>query len=390
MSERYLFFTNECVGLGHFRRALLLSTAVVERDPSATCLIITGTSPAGDQPLPRGVDVVKLPSLARNAEGNHTARRLGVELDEVVRIRTAIAAAAADAFRPTVAVVDKTPLGLHNELAGVLAALRRRGCRVALGLRDVDDSPERVRRAWDTHTVRNAIERFYDLILVYGEADGNDTVTLLGWTDLPIDVHAVGFVGVELPARGAADLVAPYVLVTAGGGVDGAPLFETYLDAVRERPLPVASVLVTGPLMSAEDVDRVRARAAGIDAEVFEFRPDMAAVTAGAHAVVSMAGYNTVSEALRSGAPLLLVPRVRPSREQLVRAESLALQGRASMLHPDTMTPATMRAALDALLAKPRRQPLAEAGGARRAAEILAAPDWGRRSESRTAVVAAA
>lgn len=389
MSRRHLFFTNECVGLGHFRRALALATAVVEHDERATCLIVTGSSSTGDQPLPRGIDVVKLPSLARDADGLHSARRLGVDLAEVVRMRTAIATAAADAFGPSVAVVDKTPLGLHNELAGILPALARRGCRNVLGLRDIDDSPERVRAAWSSPTIRNAIERLYDAILVYGDGDGGDALSVMGWEDVEVPVHEVGLVGVALPDRGPADLTEPYVLVTAGGGSDGAPLFEAYLAALRLRPLPIRSLLVTGPLMPAADAARIRSLAQGLEATVVDFRTDMEAVMVGARAVVAMAGYNTVSESLRAGAPLLLVPRVRPSREQLVRAETLVEQGRASMVHPDAATPVVLREALDRLLASERAEIDDDADGARRAAAILTAIASGDRDACLVAVDAA-
>ena len=80
----------------------------------------------------------------------------------------------------------------------------------------------------------------------------------------------------------------------------------------------------------------------------------MAAVVVGARAVVTMAGYNTVSEALRAAKPTLLVPRIAPSQEQLIRATGLAACGAAEMLHPDQLTPATLREAMDRLMVRSR------------------------------------
>src|SRR5260370_34658044 len=65
-----------------------------------------------------------------------------------------------------------------------------------------------------------------------------------------------------------------------------------------------------------------------------------------------MAGYNTVAESVQARTPLLLVPRVRPGQEQLIRARFLAERGLAEMIHPDELTPATMRAALDRLVSR--------------------------------------
>ena len=98
----------------------------------------------------------------------------------------------------------------------------------------------------------------------------------------------------------------------------------------------------------------------------------MEAVIAGARAVIAMAGYNTVAELVRAGKPSLLVPRVRPSEEQLVRATALARAGSVMMLHPAELTPPRLRSMLDTLLDQ-RSLPHdpAEHDGARNAAEIL-------------------
>jgi predicted glycosyltransferase len=53
-----------------------------------------------------------------------------------------------------------------------------------------------------------------------------------------------------------------------------------------------------------------------------------------AEAVVSMGGYNTACEVLDRGLPTLMVPRVRPRKEQLVRALALAPWSRITVLDP--------------------------------------------------------
>jgi predicted glycosyltransferase len=124
--------------------------------------------------------------------------------------------------------------------------------------------------------------------------------------------------------------------------------------------------------MRHSEARRIDELGAGLAVRVEEFRPDMESVIAGAKAVVAMAGYNTVAELMEARKPCLLVPRVKPREEQLLRARALVAAGLADMLHPDSLDPATMRAALDALLA--RSPPELESSwhnGATRTAEIL-------------------
>src|SRR5437016_7118415 len=49
--------------------------------------------------------------------------------------------------------------------------------------------------------------------------------------------------------------------------------------------------------------------------------------------VVSMGGYNAVCEVLSAERPTVIVPRVRPRKEQLLRAQALQRRGVARMIH---------------------------------------------------------
>ena len=57
-----------------------------------------------------------------------------------------------------------------------------------------------------------------------------------------------------------------------------------------------------------------------------------------------MGGYNTVTEVLSFEKQALLVPRVIPRREQLIRVQRLHELGLVDMLHPDDVTPAALSA----------------------------------------------
>jgi len=371
---RFLFCTNECVGLGHMRRTLTLAGAVTERDPDASALVLTGAPIAPGLQLPARVDTVKLPMLARDPVRGLGARNLVMESGDLHDLRASLAHAAATAFAPDVAVIDKLPLGLGGELEPTLEALRAAGTRIVLGLRDVEEDPMQVRRRWREMNAEDALRRYYDTVLVYGPAGGDaDALSCVGWNDARVRVEHVGYIGAPLPDDPPRDLPRDYVLATVGGGADGFPVLSAVVEAVRERPLPLPVVVVTGPLMDPAEVRRLRERAAGHAVHVFEARPDMDAVVAAARGVVAMAGYNTVAEVTRAGHPAVLVPRVGPSNEQLIRARALAGTGSFAMIHPDELTPGRMAAELASMLGRPRPtfEP-AEHRGAAVAAEILA------------------
>lgn len=67
-----------------------------------------------------------------------------------------------------------------------------------------------------------------------------------------------------------------------------------------------------------------------------------------AHSVVAMGGYNTVCELLHLGRRTLVVPRVKPRTEQLIRARRLAARDLVDFLHPAELSPAALGAWLSA------------------------------------------
>jgi predicted glycosyltransferase len=371
---RALFITNECAGLGHLRRTINLARAVTEADPEATALIVTGSAALGSFELPTRVDTVKLPVFRREANGTLYAATLGVDMPMIESLRSEILRSAAIAFDPDVVVVDKTPLGLRDELVPMLEELRRRDrARIVLGLRNVEDEPARVRAAWAEGNTLAAVERYYDLVVVYGpEETTGDALSCLGGADLSVPVEHVGFVGNRPASTPPDDLPDGYLLVTVGGGSDGHDLIDAVLDCEQHAPLPFPIVVVTGPLMPADEVARLASRCDGDHLRLFDFRHDMANALAGARGVVTMAGYNTISEVLQTGVPALVVPRVRPSAEQLIRANDLVALGLVDMLHPDSITPERMWHAVLQMTARPRR-PIdnADYRGAARTAELL-------------------
>src|SRR5207247_6942343 len=87
-------------------------------------------------------------------------------------------------FDADVLVVDKVPRGVFDELLPSLEMLRARArARIVLGLREILDDAEAVRREWDEGDYTSAIRAFYDRIWVYGDRSVYDTVTEYGFPE---------------------------------------------------------------------------------------------------------------------------------------------------------------------------------------------------------------
>lgn len=373
---RTVLFCNEMLGLGHVGVSLSVAEELV-KDPDDTAVIVTGSPAAGTFRLPPGVDVVKIPTAPVDADsawastGRNAAAGLHLEQERITGLRADIYLAAVERVDPDVVLVDYRPVGRYRDVVPALEAVKRRGRAInAFGVWDSDDSPAALRTTW-TDDLIGDVGRLYDLAFVYGPPEPDD-IRVAALHSAGLAVHEVGFVSRPPATTCPSDLEPGYLLVMAGGGVDGAPMFEAVVDAVSDREIDVPLVLLTGPLMSAAEISSLRESASAIDALVFESRSDVRELLFGARAVVSMAGYCSTTEILASGKPALFVPRVIPREEQFNRARRLAADGRAAMLHPDDLSASTMGEAIVELLAAEPR-PAARLSGAADVRSVLAA-----------------
>ena len=242
--------------------------------------------------------------------------------------------------------------------------LAAHGTRVVLGIRDVLDDPLVTRQEWLADRTRDALARWYHQIWVYGDRRLHDPLALL-----PIPRHIAknviytGYLAHGRGSSGCRPAKRPYVLAAFGGGADGFTVADAFVRS--ELPHGYDGILLAGPQMPpeqvrdrepgredphderAEDEDgrglgRSAAQRAGM--RVIASVDDAAGLVAGAAALVGMGGYNTVCEAIAARTPMLVIPRVVPRREQLVRASVMSEAGLIDMLLPESLSPEAISA----------------------------------------------
>jgi len=348
---RIALYSHDTMGIGHMRRHSLIAQLLSRGSSKAAILMVAGAREAGLFALPAGVDCLTLPALRKQSNGQYGSRRLAISLEELAALRSKTIRAALDAFDPDVLIVDNVPRGALRELDSTLAYLRSRSrTQCVLGLRDVLDDPAVIAREWRLAENEDANREYYDAVWVYGDTRVYDLVREYRW---PADVAAkliyTGYFDHRLRmrcdqnegARLATALVAPderLVLCLVGGGEDGAELAQAF--ARVEFAPGTHGLVLMGPYMPEATRRRLCALATSRPRfSVVDFITDPAALLSHADRIVAMGGYNTVYELLSWQKHALIVPRVRPRREQLVRAERLRDLGLISLLYPADLSP---------------------------------------------------
>ncbi|MGQ0565384.1 MAG: glycosyltransferase family protein [Gemmobacter sp.] len=363
VNARILMYSHDTFGLGHLRRCRTIAHSLVEDYKGLMVLIISGSQIAGAFDYRARVDFVKIPSVIKRRNGEYTSLAEHIDLADTIKMRRSIIRHTAETFQPDIFIVDKEPMGLRGEVEETLEMLKARDCTLVLGLREVMDAPRLLAAEWKPNDVLRKIDRMYDQIWVYGPPDFYDPLTGM---DAPQSVRdRMEFVGFlqrralhedQTTHRPAGD----YLLVTTGGGGDGADLVDNVMNAYAAVPgLTQKALIVLGPYMPGDLRAEFMRKAQGIpQLEVIEFDTRMEELIAGSKAVVAMGGYNTYCEILSFDKPALIVPRIAPREEQLLRATRAAELGMIDMLLPDQAAdPLRMAAALRALTtrAKPSK-----------------------------------
>jgi predicted glycosyltransferase len=357
---RVLMYSHDTFGLGHLRRCRAVAHALVERFKGINVLIISGSPIAGAFDFRARVDFVKIPSVIKLYNGEYTSIGQHIDLHETMALRRSLIMETARSFHPDLFIVDKEPVGLRGELEQTLAFLKAQGCALVLGLREIMDAPNLLAAEWAKNDIVRKISLLYDSVWIYGPPHFWDPLATFEVSpSLQKRMHWTGYLRREVPTNivsAEVDMANDTLLVTVGGGGDGAQLMSQVLGAYEyDRTLHQPCVFALGPFMHTEARNEIRQRAAALPAiQIIDFDTHFERLIRNSAAVVGMGGYNTFCEILSLDKRALLVPRVRPREEQLVRARRAAELNLVDMLHPDEAdNPAVMAQALRNLTQRP-------------------------------------
>jgi len=341
-SRRILIYSHDSFGLGHLRRCRTIAHALVRAEDELSVLILSGSPIIGSFDFRSRVDFVRVPGVIKLRNGDYTALKLQIDVEEMLALRASIVEHTAKTFDPDLFLVDKEPLGLRGEAEPTLDLLRTRGVPCILGLRDVMDDPELLESEWTRKNTVPALSKYYDEIWVYGLPQICEP---LAGIPLPASLRKsmvyTGYLRRELGTSGGRTVLEkiepPYILVTVGGGGDGEEIIDWVLRAYEtDRDLPYPALMVLGPFMASGRQSEFLARAAKLsNVEALTFDTHMESLLDRAIGVVCMGGYNTFCEILSFDKRAIVVPRVKPRKEQYLRASRAQELGLVHMLSDD-------------------------------------------------------
>lgn len=378
---RIVLYSHDAMGLGHKRRNLLIAQTLGTSAIDADILMISGMGDGNQFQIPSGIDYLTLPALHKSTDGKYQARRLGLSLKEIITLRSQIIRTAVQNFQPDVLIVDNVPRGAKGELNATLQYVRNyTNTRCVLGLRDILDEPKVIRRSWRLTNNEDAIRRYYDAVWVYGDPEIYNSTQEYAWSeDIQGKFRYTGYLDRRSAlqfsqAEDLADLnlqAKRLALCMVGGGQDGGDVAEAF--ARTQLPPDTYGIIITGPMMPNQIRQRIQAEAdRRSNLRVLGYVAEPTLLLEKADWVISMGGYNSTCEILSFEKRALIVPRVKPRREQIIRVELLQKLGLVDMLHPDELNSQALSAWLHREKSAPQIRPKIDLQGLERIPQFLA------------------
>ncbi|MFQ5601103.1 MAG: glycosyltransferase family protein [Candidatus Krumholzibacteriia bacterium] len=374
-STRLLVYSHDAFGLGNLRRTLKICDQLAKEIPDLSILMLTGSSMVHAFRLSPKVDYVKLPCVHRQARNKYVSKFLRTSFRELSGMREDLIFSTFKWFKPHIVLVDKVPIGIKGELLRSIQWLKTNhpNAKMILGLRDILDDPEHVRKLWERRKFYDTLEKYYDSIWVFGSSKVYDMVEEYGFPDsIASKLNYCGYIMHSPALRDTQEVKrelgisgGKFVLVTAGGGGDGYDLMKTYLKSVRSLEAAtsgdphrhVNSLLILGPEMPLHKKQRLLRKAASTPGmiKILDFSTEICNYMNAADLVVSMGGYNTVCEILTLEKRAIVVPRVHPVSEQWIRTQRMEALGLMDMIHPEKLNAETLTRKIVRALFKCRR-----------------------------------
>jgi predicted glycosyltransferase len=357
MNRRVMFYAQHLLGIGHLKRAALLARGMATAGLDVSVVL-------GGRQVPgisfEGCARILLPPVhAADATFKSLLDEDGRPIDDAWRDhRAARLMFEYQCLNPDVLMIELFPFGRRMfafELLPLLNAARvgPRPPRIVCSLRDIlvrkpDGQRDRRAIAWARTCFDRILvhgdERFVPIEVSYPPI--SELRDMLSYTGYVVDRSDA--LEQEVGPLGAGEVV-----VSVGGGAVGLPLLRAALAAKPSCSLADRTWrLLAGPNLPDEAFAQlVWSKPAGVIVE--RWRDDLPALLRQCALSISQAGYNTVMDLLRTGAPAVLVPFAEPGEsEQILRASILEQRGRVATVAGD-LSPEILVSAIERALTLP-------------------------------------
>ncbi|MCU0532722.1 MAG: glycosyl transferase [Hydrococcus sp. Prado102] len=350
--KKIMFYCQYLTGMGHLVRSTEIVRQLVK--DFQVCFINGGPTVPGFE-IPSEVEIATLPPLWIE-DGELQVAEGFANLEEVKEARRNALINLFDKFRPDCLITEFFPFGRHKlffELIPLLDHIKSvaPSTKIVSSVRDIVGRTDLDKEA---EIICELTSKYFDLILFHSDRKFQKLEESFSRVkELNCEVRYTGFVAQSSPENqtlSESDITnlnrkELLILVSVGGGRLGYELLESVIEAslILKNKLPHHIQIFTGPFMPEEQFSQLQQLALDkSNVTLQRYTTNLMAYMEKADLSISLSGYNTTMNILRTGVRSLVAPIGHYSydKEQLVRTQKLENLGIVEVLDPENLEPA--------------------------------------------------
>jgi predicted glycosyltransferase len=350
--KKILFYCQYHLGMGHLVRSLEIIRSLATE--FQICFVKGGTTVEG-LTLPGNIEVVTLPMIVSENRQVKVADP-SQDLETVKQQRIAKLLEVFARFQPDCLLIEGYPFKKYQfefESIPLLEQVKasRKPIKVVCSLRDVVMAQPYIDRNEVIAKTCQRLNHYFDLLLIHSDPRFHRLEeSFPAIADIHCPIEYTGFVAQALSAdaiwteEDVADLSRenPMILVSVGGGQLGHDLLKATIAVgpILKGLLPDHHIQVfTGPFIPTDLFKTLEQAAVGQkNLTLRKFTPNLIIYMKKAALSISLGGYNTTMNILRTGVNAIILPSSK-DWEQSVRAEKLQKMGILKLLQPEDLLP---------------------------------------------------
>ena len=362
--KKILFYCQYHLGMGHLVRSLEILRSLAK--DFKVCFVKAGWEVKGFEAPPE-VEVVTLPLLLSENRQVKVADS-SQNLEEVKQIRKNKLLEVFETFQPDCLITEGYPFNKHQFEFEAIPLLERiqatgRKTKVVSSLRDIVMAKHYENRAVVTDKICHLMNQYFDLLLVHSDPNFHHLQeSFPRIQEIKTPIKYTGYVAQSSPKKSIItdeDLAIlsskkPIILVSIGGGQLGHELLESILKVspLISKYLPHKVVAFAGPFFPDEKFLQLQKTTANhSNLTLIKYTADLLPYMEQAELSISLCGYNTTMNILRTGVNSMIFPSNK-DWEQKIRAEKLEKLGLAEIIHPHELDPESLSQKMIANLSK--------------------------------------
>lgn len=341
--KKILFYCQHILGMGHLVRSMEIVRSLI---PHFKVCFINGGQVIEEFPAPSSVEVINIPAIKTDSEFKELSPvDPFLSLEEIQVIRREQLLKTFSSFQPDILTIELFPFGRRRfsfELIPLMEAAKASGTKIVCSLRDIVVTKKDRQR--HEEKICRLMNQYFDMLLIHGDPQFiklEESFSLV--EGLNCQLYYTGYVTQKLPEKLTETVREPLILGSVGGGRFGHELLECLVEAapILQQELPHLIRVFTGPFVPETVFHELKNLAVNRDNIIVErFTPNLLDYMQQADLSISMSGYNTTLNVLKTGVRAMILPFTgNDDQEQTVRSKKLEELGRVKVLRREDLQP---------------------------------------------------